>query len=265
MHDPFGVRGDVEVIAHRGFSAEAPENTVIALVAGVEAGADAVEFDVHAAGDGTPVLLHDETLRRTTTGNGRVTDYTAEELGRLDAGSWFGSDFAGEPVPSLAAALQALPDPGVRIYAELKGVRDLDDVEAVAAIVRDARRLDTTVFISMTWELLDRVRVAEPEALVGYIVEKRKRAEAAVERAEGDRRAILDFDRRILLKEPALAERALERDVPLATWTVDATDEADALVRMGVPRLTTNRVRTLARWRDRRPPRASRAPSSGAE
>lgn len=252
MTDPFALRGDVEIIAHRGFSAEAPENTVAALVAGVDAGADAVEFDLHTAGDGTPVLLHDETLRRTTDGRGRVTDFSARELAALDAGSWFGEEFAGEPLPTLATALDALPDASVRVYAELKGHRRIDDLDGVVGTVREAGRLESTVFISMDWTALDYVRQREPDALLGYIVDKRSRAEDAVVRAGGDSRALLDFDARILLRSPEWAERAVERGIALATWTVDSADDAETLVGMGVPRITTNRVRDLVRWRDGR-------------
>lgn len=252
MTDAFALRGDVEVIAHRGFSAEAPENTVAALVAGVDAGADAVEFDLHTAGDGTPVLLHDVTLRRTTDGRGRVTDYSADQLSELDAGSWFAEDFSGEPLPTLAAALAAVPDEAIRVYAELKGHRRIEDLDGAVEIVRAAGRLESTVFISMDWTALEHVRRVEPEALLGYIVDKRSRAEEALARAAGDPGALLDFDARILLREPEWAERATQRAVPLATWTVDSTDDAEALVGMGVPRITTNRVRDLVRWRDER-------------
>lgn len=252
MTDSFPLPGDVEIIAHRGFSAEAPENTVVALRAGVEAGADAVEFDLHTAGDGTPVLLHDETLQRTTDGRGKVTEKNAAELAALDAGAWFGPEFAGEPLPTVAGALDALPGKGLRIYAEVKGVRSLDDLQEVVEVVRERGMLERTVFISMTWDYLDRIRAAEPRALLGYIVEKRRRAADALARAAGDPRALLDFDARILLKDPGWAARAAEAGVPLACWTVDSTDDAATLLEMGVPRITTNQVAELVRWRDGR-------------
>lgn len=252
MTDPFAVSGDVEIIAHRGFSAEAPENTVAALRAGIDAGADAVEFDLHTAADGTPVLIHDEKLRRTTGSRGKVTDHTADALGALDAGSWFGAAFAGEPIPTLEAALDAVAAAEVRIYAEIKGVRSRDDLDGVAAVVADAGLVASTVFISMDWEALDRIRTVLPEALVGFIVDKRRRAEEGLARARGDDRALLDFDARILLRDPSWAEVARTGGVPLATWTVDSVDDAATLVDMGVPRITTNQVRRLVGWRDRR-------------
>ena len=124
---PFAVAGRAEVIAHRGFSARAPENTLAALRAAIEARADAFEFDLHPARDGTPVLFHDETLERTSSGYGRVDAHEAAELAALDAGSWFDPAFEGEPVPTLAEALHLLRDRPGRVYAEIKAHRGDDD------------------------------------------------------------------------------------------------------------------------------------------
>lgn len=250
MTDPFALPDRVEIIAHRGFSAEAPENTVAALQAGLDAGADAVEFDLHAARDGTPVLLHDDKLNRTTDGRGKVVDRTASELARLDAGSWFGPAFEGEPLPTLADALAAVGHRAGRIYAELKGATRTDDVERVARVVEEAGLAEKTVFISMDWTALDRLRRTVSDALIGYIVDKRSRARGAIERAADDRRALLDFDARILLSAPTWADKAVARGIPLATWTVDSAQDATELLSMGVPRITTNRVRDLVAWKE---------------
>jgi len=87
-------------LAHRGGGALAPENTIAALRCGLAHGYRAVEFDVMLAADGVPVVVHDPEFGRTVAGSGRVADHTAAELAGMDAGSWFGPDFAGEPVPS---------------------------------------------------------------------------------------------------------------------------------------------------------------------
>jgi len=252
MDNPFSLQGDVEIIAHRGFSAEAPENTVAALMAGIEAGADAVEFDIHTAADGTPVLLHDDNVDRTTDGQGRVTELTVGELAELDAGGWFDSSFAGEPLPTLAAALEAVEDPEIRLYAEIKGVRGMEDLDEVVGVVREADRMESTVFISKKWVYLDRIRNAAPEALVGYIVDRPAQAERAIHRASGDRRGLLDFDARILLKDLSWAKRAWDAGTAMACWTVDSVDDAETLLRAGVRRITTNQVETLVRWREDR-------------
>jgi glycerophosphoryl diester phosphodiesterase len=97
------VTGRVSVVAHRGLSAEAPENTMTAFRGALEAGCDLVEFDCHLAADDVVVVIHDETLDRTTNGTGYVRDRTAREIAALDAGSWFAPRFAGERVPTLEA------------------------------------------------------------------------------------------------------------------------------------------------------------------
>ena len=95
-------------IAHRGASAWAPENTVAAFDAALEVGCRAVEFDVRLTADGIPVVIHDETLERTTNGKGRVAETNWLDILRLDAGSWKHPRFAGSRVPSLEEALQAI-------------------------------------------------------------------------------------------------------------------------------------------------------------
>ena len=97
--------GDIEIIGHRGYAARAPENTLMSLEAALTAGARAVEFDVHVASCGTPVIIHDDVLDRTTDGSGPVSGQTVEQLRTLDAGSWFDPEFAGERIPTLADAL----------------------------------------------------------------------------------------------------------------------------------------------------------------
>lgn len=93
------------VIAHRGFSGQAPENTLVALRMAIEIEADMAEIDVGLTRDGHVVVLHDDTLDRTTNGKGLLSQTTLEEVQKLDAGSWFDADFAGEPVPTLAESL----------------------------------------------------------------------------------------------------------------------------------------------------------------
>jgi glycerophosphoryl diester phosphodiesterase len=97
--------GRTRVIAHRGFSGVAPENTLVAIRRGIEIGADMAEIDVTLSKDGYVVVIHDETLDRTTNGTGPVSDATLEELQRLDAGSWFAPEFAGEKIPTLGEVL----------------------------------------------------------------------------------------------------------------------------------------------------------------
>ena len=94
------------VVAHRGYSGRYPENTASAFEAAIGAGADMIELDVCLTKDRIPVVIHDKTLERTTDGHGLVSEFTLSELKKLDAGSWFSSEFKGEAVPTLEELLQ---------------------------------------------------------------------------------------------------------------------------------------------------------------
>jgi len=247
-NDPLSLSGAVEIIAHRGFSARAPENTIAALTLALEEGATAVEFDLRTSGDGNPVLMHDETLSRTTNGIGKVEELSLGELTKLDAGSWFNSTFEGECVPSLAEALECLKVQVKTIFAELKGESTTQNLRNVVSITRAAGLLDKTVFIAKDWSLLDELRRHAPEALVGPIVERREQTHEAFTRVTNDPRALLDFDARILLKDPDIARYAKRNGVEIAVWTVDNIGDADVLLEFGVRRITTNQVGRMLAW-----------------
>ncbi len=108
------------VLAHRGYSGRYPENTMLAFRKAVELGCDGIETDVQLTKDGVPVLLHDETLDRTTTGSGYVKDLLLGELQDLDAGSWLGAEFAGQRVPTLEELLAFASEAGIMVNLELK-------------------------------------------------------------------------------------------------------------------------------------------------
>lgn len=239
-----------EIIAHRGYSAVAPENTLAAVEKALEVGADAVEWDVHVASCGTPVLIHDTSLGRTTNGFGPVRRRSLLQLQSLDAGAWFDPAFAGERIPSLAEALEHVKGRVGRVYTEVKGYRELEDLDRMARIVRDADLAYDTVFISMDWGILERIAGQDSTVGIGYIVDERKRWDEALERATPLARAIVDVDHRILLREPELVAEARDRGIDVAVWTVDDPAEAEVLRRAGVGRFTTNQVERLLSWRD---------------
>jgi glycerophosphoryl diester phosphodiesterase len=109
------------IIAHRGASKHAPENTIAAFRKALELGAEGIELDVHLSADGHLVVIHDEKVDRTSNGNGWVKEKTLEELKALDFGSWFTQEFKGEAIPTLDEALELLqPWTGI-INIEIKG------------------------------------------------------------------------------------------------------------------------------------------------
>jgi glycerophosphoryl diester phosphodiesterase len=122
------------LIGHRGAAAGAPENTLAGFRHAKASGAGWVEFDVRVAADGEVVLMHDATLDRTTDGAGLLAAHNTESLRRLDAGSWFDRAFAGEPVPTLAAALNLCAELGLGIDLEIKRDRQGPGREARNAV-----------------------------------------------------------------------------------------------------------------------------------
>ena len=108
------------VLAHRGAGKLAPENTLAAIRRGYELGFRAIEIDARLTKDEVPVLIHDRALQRTTNGHGAVVDATSADIARLDAGRWFGPQFAGEPVPTLAATVAFCRAQGIWMNLEIK-------------------------------------------------------------------------------------------------------------------------------------------------
>jgi glycerophosphoryl diester phosphodiesterase len=109
-------------VAHRGYSAAYPENTLVAIDAAFDAGAHAVEIDLQRSADGAVVIFHDDTLDRTTDGSGLVADHTLAELQALDAGSWLDPAFAGEPIPTLEQALASAIGRGPLLLDQKSGL-----------------------------------------------------------------------------------------------------------------------------------------------
>ncbi|GAA1919050.1 hydrolase [Streptomyces sodiiphilus] len=136
--EPVPERDNPQVIAHRGASGHAPENTLAAADAAADLGIEWVEIDVQRTGDGELVVLHDTTLERTTDVEAifpdrapwRLTDFTADEIALLDAGSWFGEEYAGEPVPTLGDYLDRLTVNHQKLLLEIKSPELYPGIEA---------------------------------------------------------------------------------------------------------------------------------------
>ena len=132
------------VLAHRGLPSAAPENTMAAFRAAADAGARWIETDVDLLADGTPVLIHDTALERTTDRGGSIYGLRAADLAHVDAGSWFGPDFAGERLPTLEAFIDFVNERGINANIELKAneqgaARSVELVDTLAAALE---RLD---------------------------------------------------------------------------------------------------------------------------
>ena len=163
------------VVAHRGASAQVPENTMQAYRRAVEVGADAIELDVHLTSDGELAVIHDDTVDRTTDGTGPVAGFTMKALRKLDAGHHF-TDAAGEfpfrgrrlRIPTLGEVLAWLPD-GIGLVVEIKARQAVD---AVVEALRGTpvRKADAVSVISFDEAAIDRAHELDPELATGYLL-----------------------------------------------------------------------------------------------
>jgi len=152
------------VIAHRGWSTVAPENTLAAIRKAVEIKSDAIEIDVHVTADGTPIVIHDADLDRTTDGKGPVAKAPFLDVRELTAGAWFGQEFARERVPTLIDALHAAPPPGyVNVHVKCHENESDRAEKAIVAALRTANAVERAWVTHHTRHGLHRFRELEPK------------------------------------------------------------------------------------------------------
>lgn len=226
------------ICGHRGASSERPENTLAALQRARELGADMVEFDVQRAGDGAAVVIHDPTLDRTTSGRGRVAAHSLPELRQLDAGAWFGPEFAGLRLPTLAEALAAVPPP-LWMCIEIKAP---ELAATVAEAVRAAGAVDRTVVSCFDHRVLARLRKIAAEIDVAVLQACRPLDFTAAARAVG---AVAIHSHHEFIDAEAVGE-CRAHGLALAAWTVDEPGEMRRLIDLGVDAILTNDVARLA-------------------
>lgn len=161
------------VIAHRGASASAPENTISAFTKAIQQGAKWVEFDVQLSQLNEPVVFHDENLFRITNIYGRVIDYPYSFLGSLDAGGWFHPNFSEEKIPLLSQALNFLFDKGISVNIELKPEvhREMELVLSVLTIVNRLKTPNSVVcFSSFCLKTLNFLRQKDPDCHIAVLL-----------------------------------------------------------------------------------------------
>ena len=155
-------------IAHRGASSYAPENTFAAFDLAIRMGARHIELDVEATMDGHIVVIHDDTVDRTTDGSGLVTGHTLEALQALDAGSWFGQEFAGERIPRFDEVLRRYKG-RVHLHTEIKG-RSTHLSRHTADLVRQHGMVDQVTITSFQKARLAEIRGYAPELPAGWLL-----------------------------------------------------------------------------------------------
>ncbi len=233
-----------DIIAHRGASMDAPENTLAALEKAIEQRSDYVEIDVHLSADDVPVLMHDFTVGRTTNAvrNFRVDELTFEQLRGLDAGSWFSEEFEGERVPSLREAIE-LVDGRAKMLIELKPSGD-KIVEETLELMEAYDLYDDAKIMSFDPDHLRRVKEENPDVETVMLVTRVFGSTTAL--IGNDNYDHFAIEATYLMENQNLLDRIHRRDKLVYVWTVNSESRLETLTELGVDGIITD-VPVLAR------------------
>jgi glycerophosphoryl diester phosphodiesterase len=234
------------IFAHRGGGSLAPENTLAAIRLGQSLGYRAHEFDVKLSRDDVALLLHDETLERTTDGKGRAADVDFEELRKLDAGAWHSEAFRGERVPSFEEAAKQLRSQKTMANIEIKPTPGFDwrTGTHVALHTQELWKgaAAPALFSSFSFEALMAAKEAAPEIPRGWLI--KQFTEADWDRLEELEAASLHTDHRRIT--PETIAKIHERGWRVCVYTINDAEVAQSFLDAGVDGLFTDNLREFA-------------------
>ena len=233
------------LIAHRGANVVAPENTLAAFLQAKELGAQWIEFDVMLAACGEAVVIHDETLERTTDGTGNVADYPYSYLKTLDAGSWFGLEFANERIPTFKAVIEFLREHQLAANVEIKAVPGQEEA-VVKKVLNDIREcwtpaMPAPLLSSFSLPILHQVRQAAPDAMIGVLIHEWFTG------WEAECQALLctsvNLNEAIITPEKIAAIKAMDKLI--LSYTVNTIERARELFAMSIDAVFTDEFERL--------------------
>ncbi|MCH8529520.1 MAG: glycerophosphoryl diester phosphodiesterase [Saccharospirillum sp.] len=228
------------LIAHRGCSLLAPENTLGAMALTKNLGVTWVEIDANLVGDGNVIVFHDNHLNRLTNGQGKLVDTNLGALSKLEAGSHFSADYAGEPIPTLDAMLQQLSRDEMGLNLEIKVYPEFKAEQIVPAVIRSLENhwqdFDRLIISSFSIEALALVRQQKPEWQLGQLWVNLPKNWLAL--AEPLDLVSIHCDGERLTEEQAQAVKAAGYD--LYVYTINDKAEGEKLFTMGVDGLITD-------------------------
>jgi glycerophosphoryl diester phosphodiesterase len=232
------------VTAHRGSSLRAPENTLSAIEPAIADGADFIEIDVRQTADGALVLLHDRDLRRVAGDRRAIWDVTLDEARALDVGGWFGPEFVGERIPTLAEAVEAARG-RAQLYLEIKPSPQTPDLaRAVVELLEALEFLDDTIVASLDRNTIRDVAALAPDVRTSLLVH--------TVIGEIDRTDLHALGLRMALVTPAEVMAARRHGHELHVWTVNRPAQMSRFIDLGVDSIITDRPEVLAAILDER-------------
>nr|WP_282943652.1 glycerophosphodiester phosphodiesterase [Paenibacillus sp. RC67] len=225
------------IIAHRGAKGLAPENTLGAFQLGVEQGCQAIELDVHLSADGEIIVCHDETLNRTTDGQGKIINKTLAEIKTLDAGSWHSEAYRGEKVPTLGEVFDLVPD-SIMINVEVKNTYDGKMDRKLVEFLRERNLFDQVVVSSFDHKCLCEIKRLEPKVKIGLLYQLKLADPVAYAKTLGVDVYSLHPDYRILDKEDMV--KADQAGIQVYPYTANDEKDLQALIDLGVSGIITD-------------------------
>ena len=230
--------------AHRGAAGLAPENTLAAFRMAIELGADAAELDLQATKDGVVVVIHDDTVDRTTDGRGRIGDLTLADIKRLDAGTKFGAAFRGERVPTLSELIDLVKAGGndrFRLNLEIKFAegregQPADLEERVLAVLTQAGFLDRVITQSFHHASAAKMKRLAPSIPAGLLVGQRRQPADPVAAVRQHR--VDYYAPHYSLVTPDLLWTLHQAGIPVVTWTANEPSDTRRLIAAGLGTLS---------------------------
>lgn len=239
------------VASHRGDRTSAPENTLAAFQAAMDASSRFVETDVRLTKDGVPILMHDQWVDRTTNGTGKVTDLTLAEIETLDAGAWFSPRFAGTKVPTLESLLALLKERSANskptmALVELKGFWSVDEAKIVTDLIESFDLSERVVLMSFDMVSLNNAMIANdaiPRAILTRTLPKDPVAFAGLYGAIAIATSASEIEHHTWL-----VDRLHRAGIAVLVYTLNSKSSWDQAVSLGVDGIITDKPKPLKRW-----------------
>ncbi|UFU03688.1 glycerophosphodiester phosphodiesterase [Ruania suaedae] len=236
-----------QIIAHRGNSSVAPENTLPAFAAAAQAGSHMIEIDVQVAVDGSAVVIHDSSVDRTTDGAGIVAEMRATDVRHLDAGEWFDPAYEGTALPLLGDVVALmLRYPDLELLLELKGAWPIEPTRALLAQITEAGLTERVIAQSFEVEMLSTLQTLAPAMRRGLLVEEAD--ERALEACATISATACNPSSASVIADPSVVTRVHEAGLQIFTWTSNDAVHWAPLVAAGVDGIITDRPDRLAGW-----------------
>jgi glycerophosphoryl diester phosphodiesterase len=234
------------IAGHRGDRASAPENTIPAIQAALDSSMEFVELDLQKTLDGEAVVLHDETLERTTNGEGLVVERTWAELQSLDAGAWYAPEFAGTGIPHFDDFVDVFQISRKKALVELKGIWSTDELEPVVAEIYAAGVQDRIIFASFEVGTLHHLIEAAPN--LPRVVLRRELPDDPVRLARYYGAAAVMTRLAEVRERPEVVELMHEAGLGIMLYTLNSEERWGEALSYGVDGIITDEPSALDGW-----------------